>query len=84
VISIPDPQHCLRQSATVIFLNPQNTNLGKLLLDVVVSTLYEHIVQARPPEYVGVGRGVAEGVNSPPAVGLVALQVLVAPLVTFR
>ncbi len=49
-----------------------------------MSTLDEHIVQARPPEYVGVGRGVAEGVDSPPAVGLVALQVLVAPLVTCR
>jgi hypothetical protein len=66
------------------FLNPQNSHLGKLLLDVVVSTLDEHIVQTSPPEYVGVGRGVAEGVNSPAAVGLVALQVLVAPLVTFR
>ena len=49
------------------------------LLDRVVSPLDEHVVEAGPLVNVGNGGRHPEGVNGPPVVGAVAVQVLVTP-----
>ncbi len=49
-----------------------------------MGALYEHVIQASPSQNVRHRRGHAERVDGPGAVGLVALQVLVAPLVPYE
>ena len=55
---------------------------GQVLLHGVVRPLDQHVVNARPHQNICRGRGHPEGVNTPPTVRFVPIEIDIAPLMT--